>query len=70
MAQTGDIDAIGIDYLRTTLSRFPDSIDMALRQIKTRASRNAASREPCIIIARVDELVAKKRGWLSKLRSQ
>ena len=68
MAQISDIEAIGIDYLRMTLSRFPDSIDMALRQMKTRASRNAASCEPGILIARVDELVVKKRGWLNKLR--
>ena len=70
MAQTDDIDTIGVDYLRTTLSRFPDSIDMALRQIKTRASRKYASREPSIIMARVDTLVVKKRGWLNKLRNQ
>lgn len=68
MAQTSDIDAIGIDYLRTTLSRFPDSTEMALRQINTRTNRHSTSSELGIVLARVDELAGQKRSWLDKFR--
>lgn len=70
MAQKRDIHVIGMDYLRTTLSRFPDSIDMALRQINTRVARNKTSNEPGIVLARVDEQAIKKRGWMEKLRNR
>lgn len=70
MAQKRDIHAIGMDYLRTTLSRFPDSIDTALRQINTRVARNKTINEPGIVLARVDEQSIKKRGWMDKLRNR
>jgi hypothetical protein len=70
MAQKRDIHAIGMDYLRTTLSRFPDAIDRALRQINTRVVQNKITNEPGIVLARVDEQVIKKRGWIDKLRNR
>lgn len=70
IARSDDIDTLGGDYLRTTLSRFPDSIDMALRQIKTRISHNSASKELFMIIARVDALAAQKRSWVDRLRNR
>jgi hypothetical protein len=70
MAQKRDIHAIGMDYLRTTLSRFPDAIDTALRQINTRMAQNKTAYTPGIVLARVDSQVIKKRGWMDKLRNR
>lgn len=70
MAQKRDIHAIGMDYLRTTLLRFPDAIETALRQINTRVARDKTATEPGIMLARVDEQVIKKRGWMDKLRNR
>ena len=70
MAQKRDIHTIGMDYLRTTLSRFPNDIDRALRQINTLVARNKIDNEPGIVIARVDEQVINKRSWVDKLRNR
>jgi hypothetical protein len=57
MAQKRYINVNGIDYLRTTLSRFPDEITMALRQINTRVGRNKTMNEIVIVLTRVDQQV-------------
>jgi hypothetical protein len=61
---------ISLEFIRLTLSRFSDNLEMALRQINTRHARNGASRKPALIVCRVDQLMPQKRGWLNSLRNR
>ncbi len=62
------IHAVGEEHIRLTLSRFHDNLDMALRQINTRAAKRGLEQKPAMIIARAESPVVKKRGWLNKFR--
>lgn len=63
-----DLDRIELDFMRLTLTRFQNNLDMAMRQINTRASRNGLDRLPGMIIGRVEQPSSGKSGWLGKLR--
>lgn len=45
--------AIGESFIRVTLSRFAENLDMAIRQINTRVARQGLSIKPQIIICRI-----------------
>jgi hypothetical protein len=47
------LDAIGEEFVRVTLSRFADNLDMAVRQMNTRAAREGVSQKPQLIICRM-----------------
>jgi hypothetical protein len=75
MVESGDIillttlevmQSVGEEHIRLTLTRFPDNLEMALRQINTRASRRGLQHKPVLILARIEEPVASKSGWLSR----
>ncbi|MBC8211925.1 MAG: hypothetical protein H8E21_12755 [Gammaproteobacteria bacterium] len=61
---------ISLEFIRLTLSRFSDNLEMALRQINTRHARNGASRKPELLLCRIDQLMVQKRGWFNSLRNR
>ncbi len=65
IASAGDINTIEEDFIRLTLSRFPENLDTAIRQINTRASRSGMEDVPGIIFCCIDQGSNPKRGWLS-----
>ena len=48
------LDVIGEEFVRVTLSRFSDNIDMALRQINTRVAREGLPQKQQLVICRID----------------
>ena len=62
------IEIIGLDYLHKTLSRFPESLEMVLRQINTRVTHSGQAQKPGIIMGRIDQEVSSSPGWIDKLR--
>jgi len=64
------VQTVGEEHIRLTLSRFPDNLDMALRQINTRAAKRGMEAKPAIIIARVETALKSKPGWLNRLRKK
>lgn len=70
LATIDDIKTMGEDFIRLTLSRFPENLDMVLRQLNTKLSRAGASRVPGIIACRINEETGLKKGWIGKLRSR
>ena len=65
-----DIKSVEEDFLRLTLSRFPENLDTVLRQINTKISHTGASQIPSIIICRVNQDADLKKSWISKFRSR
>jgi len=71
IAATSDIKTIGEDFIRLTLSRFPDDLEMVLRQINTKISHTGASQIPSIIICRINQKATmKKKSWIGRLRNR
>ncbi|MCP4237115.1 MAG: hypothetical protein GY770_26630 [Aestuariibacter sp.] len=68
IASSDDISIIEEDFIRITLSRFPDSLETALRQINTRVARKATSQAPGIILCRVMQNTVLKRSWVGKFK--
>ena len=56
------------DFIRITLSRFNQNLEMALRQINTRALQNDLPEKPTIALCRVNQMTEKKRSWFGKIR--
>lgn len=61
------IEAVGIDHIRITLNRFKDNLDMALRQINTRAAHNGMMQKPVLVIARIEAVENRKKGWFARI---
>ncbi len=53
MLSVKDLDVLGLDFLRLTLSRFKDNLEMALRQITVRIRRNGSKQDPALILCSV-----------------
>ena len=68
IASVGDISTIEEEFIRLTLSRFPENLHTALRQINTRASRKGMKDIPGIIVCRINQETGLKRGWIDKLK--
>ncbi len=68
IASVGDISIIEDEFIRLTLSRFPENLDTALRQINTRASRKGMKDIPGIIICRINQETSLQRSWIDKLK--
>ncbi len=68
IASVGDINTIEEDFIRLTLTRFPENLRTVLRQINTRTSRKGMKDIPGIIICRIDQETDLKRGWIDKLK--
>ena len=68
VADTDDIDALGEDYIRLTLSRFPENLDMVLRQLNTKICRAGARQIPGIILCRINQECNLKKSWISMLK--
>lgn len=60
--------SVGKDHIRLTLSRFQDNLDIALRQINTRASRSGMEKKPVLILVRVEQSTPSPKNWLDKIR--
>jgi len=57
------------DFIRLTLSRFSENLEMALRQINTRAAHQGLEQKPLLIVCRINQKSAQASGgWLNKLR--
>ncbi len=63
-----DMQLIGEEFLRVTLSRFSDNLEMLLRQINTRALHNGLKDKPVVALCRLDKVLEEQRGWLGKFR--
>ncbi len=50
MLPAKDLEAVGQDFLRLTLSRFNDNMEMALRQIAVRIRRSGSRQDPALIL--------------------
>jgi len=68
IAASGDINTIEEEFIRITLSRFPQNLDTALRQINTKVARKGMVKVPGIILCRVNQETQFKRGWIGKLK--
>ncbi len=68
IASVGDISIIEEDFIRLTLSRFPENLDTALRQINTKSVRKGMNEIPGIILCRIDQKIGLKKGWIDKLK--
>jgi len=68
IAASGDINTIEEEFIRITLSRFPQNLDTALRQINTKVSRKGMTQIPGIILCRVNQETSQKRRWMDKLK--
>lgn len=68
IASVGDINIIGEDFIRLTLSRFPNNLDTALRQINTKAIRKGMKEIPGIILCRINQETGLNKGWMGKLK--
>lgn len=64
------VSAIGEEFIRVTLLRFADNLDMALRQINTRTARQGMATKPVIAICKILQSAGKQRSWLDKLRKR
>lgn len=62
------VQLITLEFLRVTLSRFSDNLEMAMRQINTRALRNGLQQKPDILLCRIDPVSANTKSWLGKFR--
>lgn len=62
------VQEITLEFMRLTLSRFSDNLDMAMRQINTRALRNGLAQKPDIVLCRIDPISDSSKSWLGKLR--
>ena len=67
MARSTDIKTIGQDFVRMTLSRFSDNLDVALRQINQKASRKGLEFPPVLILTRIEKNPTPP-SWVDKLR--
>ena len=47
------LDAVGEEFVRVTLSRFADNLDMAIRQMNTRVAHAGLSHRPQLIICHI-----------------
>jgi hypothetical protein len=70
LARSSDIDRIGHDYLRMTLRRFPQNMEMSLRQINQKAIHIGLKQPPGIILATINKSNTKMSGWIDKLRNR
>ncbi|MBT3203809.1 MAG: hypothetical protein HN349_05780 [Gammaproteobacteria bacterium] len=61
------VSQLGHDFIRVTLSRFNDNLEMALRQINTRALRHDFEQKPVIIICRRIHTMKQSRNWFNKM---
>ncbi len=50
MISAKDLNTLGLDFVRVTLSRFEGNMEMALRQISVRMRRNGSKRDPALIL--------------------
>ncbi|MCP3850506.1 MAG: hypothetical protein GY694_09750, partial [Gammaproteobacteria bacterium] len=69
IASSGDINTIGEEFIRITLSRFPKDLEIALRQINTKVARKGVSQIPGIILCRLEQNTGPKRSWVEKLKN-
>ncbi len=70
MAPLEVVQTVGEEHIRLTLSRFHDNLEMALRQINTRAAKRGLGSKPSLIFARVESSLKPKKGWLSRFRKK
>ena len=70
IVKTPDLGFIEQDYVRVTLARFEDNLQMSLRQISARAVNQGLQDKPSLLICRVHQDAQKGSGWLSRLRKK
>ncbi len=58
---------LGEDFVRVTLTRFNDNLEMAIRQINTRALHHGFKHKPTLILCRKTHSIEASRSWFSKL---
>ncbi len=63
------IKDLGLDFIRVTLSRFKENLEMIIRQINTRALQNGLKQKPVMIICYKDKAIVERRNWFNKLRN-
>ena len=68
MSSSTLINQLGQDFIRITLSRFNDNLEMALRQINTRAQRHGLKLIPAVIVCRRNQHIGASRSWFNKPR--
>ena len=64
--QKPDLKRVELRFLEMTVSRFSDNLEVAVRQINTRAKYQGIEYKPPLILARVDQpYKAVKKGWFN-----
>jgi len=58
---------LGEDFIRVTLSRFNENLEMAIRQINTRALHHGFKHKPALILCRKIHSIEASRSWFNKL---
>lgn len=66
VGRNSEIESVGLDFIRMTLSRFPDELDVVIRQLNTRALHSGLKHPPGWIIAKSQSKSAIKTGWFGK----
>ena len=70
IVKTHDLEFIEQDYVRVTLARFEDNLQMSLRQISARAVNQGSQDKPSLLICRLHQDAQTASGWLSRLRKK
>ncbi len=68
IGKTAELDFVDEDYIRVTLGRFDDNLDMSLRQISARAMNQGLGYKPTMLLCRLQQDAKKASGWLARLR--
>jgi len=58
---------LGEEFIRVTLSRFDENLEMAIRQINTRALHHGFKHKPTLILCRKIHSIEASRSWFNKL---
>jgi len=54
------------EYLRVTLTRFKDSLPMAMRQITSKAHRSGMHDKPLLVIVTFNQITEKTKSWFKR----
>jgi hypothetical protein len=54
------------EFLRVTLTRFQDNLQMAMRQITSKAQRSGMQGKPLLVIMKINQLAEKPKSWFKR----
>ncbi len=61
------LNELGLEFIRVTISRFQENLEMVLRQINMRTLQNGLKFKHSMIICHKNQVIEQKKSWLGKL---